>query len=481
MRPLTIIQTLEYDDEHQILTAIDATGTNYLCTLYEQKDNGYYYLGVQISESRLLAFTGGQLDLREAYIHPEVDNAIYIVEARNEILTATELLQPSDVKDSMLPETGYYYDSKEVVACAEPMSDMNQLDVPARGKTMLKKIHDTLVQQLQVNLDNQDFNSNPCTNIWIDEKAVSNTYPSIEFIHPSFVLSGKMENVFPEKVPLDVDKEFEPAIAMVLTFSMKENKNELTRFKFRGDFSQFREIKDFGIRFYAMDFGGDINAAVTKCIDILKEVFDCEDAMSMQISTLNGLGDDLCTENISYNEQNGSAAKQSVDIIPKRIVCPHCGSLLTLSKELEKTNYLQCGICKNEFANPFVPIEIGEQKVGNNGFKWGCLVIVIVIILAVFFAPKDYTSGTGGIGDNILITTETLGAIDESAFDELNAVMIARDNIGLLQLMYDGKVENIKSGTHGKVLNRSLDKTRIRLNNGKAYWVNTKFIQSTTE
>lgn len=134
MRQLTLIQTLEYYDVPQILTAVDATGTYYLCTLYEHKEDGYNYIGVQISEPRLLAFIGGQLDLREAYIHPEVDNALYRVETRNETLTATELLQPSDVTESMLPETGYYYDAKDVVEDAEPMSDTYQLEVPVRDR-----------------------------------------------------------------------------------------------------------------------------------------------------------------------------------------------------------------------------------------------------------------------------------------------------------------------------------------------------------
>ena len=75
MRQLTLIQTLEYYDVPQILIAVDATGTRYLCTLYEQTGVGYNYIGVQISEPRLMAFVGGQLDLREAYINPEVDNA----------------------------------------------------------------------------------------------------------------------------------------------------------------------------------------------------------------------------------------------------------------------------------------------------------------------------------------------------------------------------------------------------------------------
>ena len=110
MRPLTLINTLEYYDVPQILVAADATGTNYLCTLYKNDaERGYLYLGVQISEPRLMAFVGGQLDLRDVYIHPEVENALYVVTAKQEMLTATTILQPQNLTEEMLPEAGYTY------------------------------------------------------------------------------------------------------------------------------------------------------------------------------------------------------------------------------------------------------------------------------------------------------------------------------------------------------------------------------------
>ena len=353
------------------------------------------------------------------------------------------------------------------------------------AKLMLKKTYDALVKQLQTNMDCQDFYSDSYTDLWIDGKVVSNIHPFIEFRHPLFILNGNQENVFPEKAQLDVDKEFEPAIAMVLAFGMKENKQELERFKSLYDFGEFREIKDYGIRFYAMDFGTDVNAAATKCVDIIKKVFDGEKAQSIQISTCNGLGEEISTETVSQQKRekalNNIAAKPMVTQTAKSIVCPHCGSKLFLSKELEDTYYLRCNICQGEFANPLKPIGKSENWLRKNGAKWGCLIIVVLLALATLFAPKDFTSGTGGVGDNIVLTKETFGAIDEKAFDELNDVMVAKDNIGLLQLMYDGRVENLKSGTKGLVLKRSMWKTRIRLNNGKTYWVNTDYIQSTTK
>ena len=114
MRDITLINTLEYYDGPQILVAADANGINYLCTLYKNDvEDGYLYLGVQISEPRLMAFEGGQFDLRDAYLHPEVENALYVVTAKHEMLTATILLQPEDITEDMLPEAGYFYETAE--------------------------------------------------------------------------------------------------------------------------------------------------------------------------------------------------------------------------------------------------------------------------------------------------------------------------------------------------------------------------------
>lgn len=123
MRPLTLINTLEYYDVPQILTATDATGTNYLCTLFKQTEDGYQYLGVQISEPRLMAFIGGQLDLRDAYLHPEVENALYLVDAKQEKLSATPLLQPDDITEEMLPEAGYFFDADDLVEDSDMQTD----------------------------------------------------------------------------------------------------------------------------------------------------------------------------------------------------------------------------------------------------------------------------------------------------------------------------------------------------------------------
>ena len=110
MEILTLIKTLEYYDVPQILVAADATGTNYLCTLYQNDtESGYLYLGVQISEPRLMAFVGGQLDLRDAYVHPELEDALCLVTARQGLLNLVSSIHPQDVTEEMLPEAGYTF------------------------------------------------------------------------------------------------------------------------------------------------------------------------------------------------------------------------------------------------------------------------------------------------------------------------------------------------------------------------------------
>ena len=133
MRQLTLTATLEYYDVPQIITATDATGTRYLCTLYAHEGDGYRYLGVQLSEPRLMAFVGGQLDLRDAYLHPEVSDALYTVSVTAEQLMA-EPIQPADIDEAMLPEAGYYFDSSDLTDDADAQTDTYQLEVPAHDR-----------------------------------------------------------------------------------------------------------------------------------------------------------------------------------------------------------------------------------------------------------------------------------------------------------------------------------------------------------
>ena len=135
MRQLALSQILEYYDVPQILVATDATGVRYLCTLYGQSEtDGYKYIGVQISEPRLLSFVGGQLDLRDAYLHPEVENAVYHVTVKDELITATAPIPQQDITEDMLPEAGYFFDASDWADDNESVSDTYQLEVPVHDR-----------------------------------------------------------------------------------------------------------------------------------------------------------------------------------------------------------------------------------------------------------------------------------------------------------------------------------------------------------
>jgi hypothetical protein len=81
-----------------------------------------------------MAFIGGQLDLREAYLHPEVENALYLVEAKQEKLSANAILQPCDITEEMLPEAGYYFETDDLIEDADMQTDTYQLEVPVQDR-----------------------------------------------------------------------------------------------------------------------------------------------------------------------------------------------------------------------------------------------------------------------------------------------------------------------------------------------------------
>lgn len=134
MRPLSFLRTLQFYDVPQIFVATDALGIHYLCTLYNHGLEGYQYLGVQISEPRLRAFVCGQLDLRSAYIHPEAEGAVWVVNVRQQQIEAQHQIKPDELTEDMLPEAGFYFDSSDLTDEAEDSTDTYQLEVPANDR-----------------------------------------------------------------------------------------------------------------------------------------------------------------------------------------------------------------------------------------------------------------------------------------------------------------------------------------------------------
>lgn len=113
MRTLNLIKILEFYDVPQLFLAADKFGAKYICMMVRfDREIGFQYLSVQISDERLDAFISGRLDLRYLYLHPEVEDAFYKVVVRNQIINA-ERFDQRDITERILPEDGYYYEEDD--------------------------------------------------------------------------------------------------------------------------------------------------------------------------------------------------------------------------------------------------------------------------------------------------------------------------------------------------------------------------------
>lgn len=135
MRTLTLEKILDYYDVPQIFVAKDAMDTRYLCLLFSYDDvNRFQYIGVQVSQQRLDTYVKGKLDLRDAYLKPEAENAVFLVTVKNEVISAVKQLQPSEITEDMLPEKDYFFDVDNYVDKDDDAIDRYQLDVPTKDK-----------------------------------------------------------------------------------------------------------------------------------------------------------------------------------------------------------------------------------------------------------------------------------------------------------------------------------------------------------
>lgn len=139
MRRLTINQILEFYDVPQIFIANDALNISYLCLLYDyDSNNGYLYVGAQISPKRLKDFMEGHVDLRTIFIKPEIENSYYCITVKQAAISA-EPIEDGIVPEFMLPDEGYFYSTEknedqdlisETLSCNHPImrlgfEDMN--------------------------------------------------------------------------------------------------------------------------------------------------------------------------------------------------------------------------------------------------------------------------------------------------------------------------------------------------------------------
>ena len=205
---------------------------------------------------------------------------------------------------------------------------------------MLTVAYDVLVKQLQKNFDIQDYYKNICTEVHINGH-------QIQLLHPCFISDyGTGELIFPEKAQKDIDKEFEPSIALCLIFSMKQNKQELELFRAMDDFPKFRESKDYGARMYAIDYGSDIQSAASMCIAIMKNIFNAGDVKSINIITTDLMsGEEICKRRVCAPRKEPVPVK--IDGVATRVIdeqpTREVAQISAPSVKEESKNLYKCG------------------------------------------------------------------------------------------------------------------------------------------
>lgn len=171
------------------------------------------------------------------------------------------------------------------------------------------------------------------------------------------------------------------------------------------------------------------------------------------------------------------------------VKCSKCGATLSVPEEYSHDKLLHCSQCGQNFENTYkaptrrnkVNNRIKTKSVKDN--KWsprqrtGCWVAVIIVCVILYFVGSCdglfKSSNTPHIGDNIVFIKNTLGGIDKDVQDEVGRLVVANDQIGLSQLIMQGKVYPISKGDRGKMIGGSWMLIRIRLSNGNACWVPT--------
>jgi|GEM_PF-759432 len=258
---------------------------------------------------------------------------------------------------------------------------------------MLEKAKNVLREQLQKNLSEQDYYKSICTEIIVKNEAV------MHLMHPSAIVDERTgTEVFPERAQNDIDKEFEPMIALCFSFSMKEQKQQLEHFKTRSDFGEFREVKDFGSRMYAIDFGTNIEKAAVKCADILRDIYEVEKLQSFKVTTLDIESGEVYAKKTIYSPKNepfkpktpkSNTAMPKVVGVATRVVEDEPAVLPVADEQMPMMQIV-------ETEKDIAPVKSNptERGVGNTTYKVVMWLIGIAIALFLFVIMKNRQSDT---------------------------------------------------------------------------------------
>jgi hypothetical protein len=253
---------------------------------------------------------------------------------------------------------------------------------------MIQNVFDELTKQLRKNIEAQDYYKSIVTEVRIGYNANANV---IQLLHPSQVLDLRTEDlVFPER-EWDIDKEFEEAIAIYFTFSMKADKKELLLFQELDIRKDFKEIKDFGIRAYAIDCGKDYNKAATYVNIILEKVYNVSEGSTITIETSD-----------FNNIESAKICRESLTI-PYKIT-----GVATRVKEQKE----------DAFSNETPLPEISSKTYNRLLFGAISIIILILIVFIVNITQKE----TPTTDDIRAVAQDTTLYVDSASTDPLGVV-----------------------------------------------------------
>lgn len=277
---------------------------------------------------------------------------------------------------------------------------------------MLEKAKIALCEQLQRNLAEQDYYKNICTEIIVKNEV------EMQFLHPSVIVNERTgEEVFPERAQNDIDKEFDPMIALCFSFSMKEQKQQLEHFKARSDFGDFREIKDFGKRMYAIDFGTDLETAAEKCTDLLRDIYEVEKLRNFKIATSNLESGEVYAKKTIYSPQSEPFKPKT----PKRnAVVPKVVGVATRVVEDEPTALPLVGgqIKATQMSDTAKGVGLakksGDKGVSDKTYKKVMWLIGIVVASFLFFVIMRNRQSEPQPSDMETVVEETVDTVEEA-------------------------------------------------------------------
>lgn len=127
----------------------------------------------------------------------------------------------------------------------------------------------------------------------------------------------------------------------------------------------------------------------------------------------------------------------------------------------------------------------GELTTKERAAGVGCLAVIIVVVavvLALVCVPSEPTELVS-VGDTAVLSVESeavLLAVTEESFDELVEASVAKDYLGMAELMAIGAVFEVPNHTKVLVIDRAFGKKKVRILEGdefgRAGWVPYEFL-----